>query len=102
MLDFIDPPKQPTMHPVMSADLQAALGAIQWGAEERLEVLKDKKWKLETGEVEMKPVLGHIKYEEGDDGLKIEKCETDDGNEGKIPCKWRVMQSVVALKDAKR
>ena len=42
--------------PVMSADLQAALGAIQ--------VLKDKKQKLETGKLEMKLVLGDIKFEE--------------------------------------
>ena len=49
MLDFVDPPEQPTMHPVMSVDLQAAIGAIQWGVEEQLEVLKDKKQKLETG-----------------------------------------------------
>ena len=102
MLDFVDPPKQPTMHQVMSADLQAALGAIQQGAEEGLEMLKDKKWKLKTGEVEMKPVLGHIEYEEGDDSSKIEKHEPDEGNEGEIPCKWRVMQSVAALKDARR
>ena len=99
MLDFVDPPKQPTMHPVMSADLQAALGAIQQGTEEWLEVLKEKKWKLETGEVEMKPVLGHIKYkEEEDDGSKIEKREPDDEDEGEIPRKWRTAQSVAALR----
>ena len=46
----------------------------------------------------MKPVLGHIKFGEGGNGSKIEKGEPDNGNEGKIPCKWRVMQSVVALK----
>ena len=34
MLDFEDPSVQLTMHPVMSADLQAALGAIQQGVEE--------------------------------------------------------------------
>ena len=59
---------------MMSADLQAALGVIQWGVEERLEVLKKKKRKLETGDVEMKPVLGHIEYEEEEkDNLKAEK-----------------------------
>ena len=91
------------MHPVMSADLQAALGAIQWGAEEWLEVLKKKKRKMGTGEVEMKLVLGHIKYEEeGDDGSKIEKREPDDEDKGEIPRKWRMTQSVAALKDTRR
>ena len=85
----------------MSVDLQAALGAIQWGAEERLEVLKDKKWKLETGKLEMKLVLGHVEFEEGGEGPKVEE-EEDDGKGGKIPCKRRVTQSIVALKDAKR
>ena len=46
MLELVDSPVPSTTHPVMSADLQAALGAIQRGAKERLEVLKDKKWKL--------------------------------------------------------
>ena len=34
MLYCVDPSKQPAAYPVMSADLQAALGAIQQGAEE--------------------------------------------------------------------
>ena len=33
MLELVDPPVPSTTHPVMSADLQAALGAIQQGAE---------------------------------------------------------------------
>ena len=90
------------MHPVMSADLQVALGAIQKGAEERLEVLKDKKRKLEMGEVEMKPVLGHIEFEEDEEGPKTEKREADDTAESKIPHKRRTTQSVAALKDARR
>ena len=66
-------------------------------------MLKEEKRKLETGEVEMKPALGHIKYEEEeDDGSKIEKCEPDDEDEGEIPRKWRTTQSVAALKDARR
>ena len=69
------------MHPEMSADLPAALGAIQWGVEEQLEVLKEKKQKDE----EMKPVLGHIEYEEEeDDGSKVEKHELEDEEEDKI------------------
>ena len=51
----------------------------------------------------MKPVLGHIEYEEeGDDDFKIKKREPDDRNEGKIPPKQRTTQSVAALKDARR
>lgn len=86
----------------MSADLQAALGAIHRGAEEQLEVLKDKKRKLETGDLEMKPVLGHNEFEEGGNGSKAEEEKPGDGKEGKIPRKRRVTQSIVALKDAKR
>ena len=72
----------------MSADLQVALGVIQWGTEERLEVLKEKKWKLETGDIEMKPVLGHIEYEEEeDDGSKVEKHELEEEEDGEIPRK---------------
>ena len=44
------------------------------------------------GELEMKPVLGHIEFEEGGDSLKAEGEEPDNGKEGKIPCKWRVAQ----------
>ena len=88
MWDFVDPPEQPAAHPVMSADLQAALGAIQWGVEERLEVLKEKKRKLETGDIEMKPVLGHIKYEEEEgDSSKVEKHEPEEEKDDEIPRK---------------
>ena len=102
MLELEDPPVPSMTHPVMSVDLQEALGAIQHGAEERLEVLKDKKQKLEMGDLEMKPVLGHIEFEEGGDSSKVEEEEPDDGKEGKTPHKQRVTHSVVALKDAKR
>ena len=43
MLCCLDPPKQSKGHTVMSPDLQAALGAIEQGAEEGLEILRDKK-----------------------------------------------------------
>ena len=72
----------------MSADIQAALGAIQRGTEERLEVLKEKKRKLETGDVEIKPVLGHIEYEEEeDDGSKVGKHEPEEEKEDESPRK---------------
>ena len=41
MLCCVDPPEQSKGHAVMSPDLRAALGDIEQGAEERLEVLKD-------------------------------------------------------------
>ena len=43
MLCCVDPPVQSKGHTVMSPDLQAALGTIQRGAKERLEILKDRK-----------------------------------------------------------
>ena len=46
----------------MSPDLQVALGAIEWGAEERLEILRDKKRQLEASET--KPQLvGHVEVD---------------------------------------
>ena len=105
MLCGVDPPIPSTGHTVMSPDLQAALGTIQQGAKERLEILKDRKRQLEMGEVEIKPVLvGHIQLDEGGGPQKeeAEAGEPDDETEGKIPCKQRTTQSIAALKDAKR
>ena len=105
MLCCIDPPVPFTAHALMSPDLQAALGAIHRGAEEWLEILKDKKRQLKKGEVETKAVLiGHVEVDEGDEPLKkeAEGGEPDDGMEGEIPHKRRVTQSIVALKDVKR
>ena len=91
-------------HAVISPDLQAALGNIQWGAEERLEILKEKKRQLEKGEVETKLVLiGHVELDEGErTEKKMETEEPDYGTQGKIPPKQRVTQSITALRDAKR
>ena len=50
MLCCVDPPEQSKGHAVMSLDLQAALGAMEWGAEERLEMLKDRKHQLEASD----------------------------------------------------
>ena len=64
-----------------------------------MEIIRDKKWKLETNElIEMKPVLGHIEF--GDDAKGEEKEVGASGNEP--PFKHRVTQSVSALKEAKR
>ena len=73
MSELVDPPVPAKAYPVMSKDLQKALGDIQHGAEEQLKVLKDQKRKLETGtQEEMKPVLGHIKMWEDEKVAKME------------------------------
>ena len=103
MLCCVDPPKQPKGHTVMSLDLQAALGAIERGAEERMEVLKQKKHQLEAGET--KPQLvGHVEVDEEGELLKTEAEteEPDDGMEGDGARKQRVTQSIVSIRDAKR
>ena len=50
MLWCVDPPEQTKGQAVMSPDLQAALGAIELGAEERLEMLRDRKHQLEASD----------------------------------------------------
>ena len=71
MLYCVDPTEQPVAHPVMSADLQAVLGAIQRGAEQWLEVLKDKKHQLEASDTKLK-LVGHVELDEKGELLKIE------------------------------
>ena len=60
-----------------------------------MEILRDKKRQLEMGEVETKLVLvGHVELDEGG-GPQKEEAETgepDDGMEGEIPCKRRVVR----------
>ena len=65
----------------MSDDLQKALGVIEKGAEERMEVLKEKKQKLEEGAGEpstmsetVPKLIGHIKKMEVED-VEAEKEE---------------------------
>ena len=82
----------------MSPDLQAAFGAIERGAEERLEILKDKKRQLKASE--MKPQLvGHVEVDEKGELLKIEAEpeEPDEGTEGGGPQKRWVTQSIVLI-----
>ena len=105
MLCCVDPPEQSKGYAVISLDLQAALGAIERGAEERLEILRDKKRQLETGKVETKPVLvGHVELDEGGGPQKeeTEAGEPDDGAEDEIPCKRRATQSITSLKDVQK
>ena len=102
MLYCVDPSEQAAAHPVMSADLQAALGAIQWGTEEWLEVLKDKKRQLEASDTKPK-LVGHVELDKKGELLKIEAEpeEPDEGTEGGGALKRRVTQFIVSIRDAK-
>ena len=105
MLCCVDPPEQSKGHTVMSPDLQAACGAIERGAEEQLEILRDRKRQLEMDEVETKLVLvGHMELDKGGGPQKEETGagEPDDRTEGEIPRKRRATQSIASLKDVKR
>ena len=91
-----------TGRPPISEDLQRALGDIERGAEERMEVLRGQKRALETGtKEEMKPVLGHIEKVETEEVTEAEKEETETGM-ADPPQKRRMTQSVAALKDAQQ
>ena len=103
MLYCVNPSEQPSAHPVMSADLQAVLGAIQRGTEEQLEVLKEKKCQLKASDTKPK-LVGHVELEEKGELLKIEvePEEPDKGTEGGGALKRWVTQSIVSIRDAKR
>ena len=98
MLYCADPSKQPAAHLVMSANLQAALGAIQQGTEERMEVLKQKKRQLEVSETKLK-LVGHVELDEKGELLKIE-AEPEgldkDMEGGGAPKRW-VTKSIVSI-----
>ena len=83
MLCCVDPPEQSKGHAVMSPDLQAALGAIECGAEEQLEILRDKKRQLEASDMQPQ-LVGHVEVDEEGKLLKIEAEpeEPDKGTEG--------------------
>ena len=103
MLCCVDPPKQSKGHAVMSPDLQAALGTIEQGAEERLEMLRERKRQLEASDT--KPQLvGHVEVDEEGKLLKIEAEpeEPDEGTESGCASKRRVTQSIASLRDAKQ
>ena len=71
--NIVDPPKQPTRHPVLSPALEKALSEIEQGAEEWLEAMRAEKQKLETGGAKTETVprlIGHIeKVEEDEDDV---------------------------------
>ena len=102
MLCYVDPSERPAAHPVMSADLQAVLGAIQRGTEKRLEVLKEKKRQLEISDIKLK-LVGHVELDKKGELLKMEAEpeELDEDTEGGGAPKRRVTQSIVSIRDAK-
>ena len=76
IIDVVDPPQTRSRYPVMSPALEQAFSEIEKGAEERLEVLRSKKERVEAGEVstEMVPkLIGHVE--------KVEKKEVDEEGE---------------------
>ena len=87
----------------MSLDLQAGLGAIEQGAEKRLEILRDKKRQLETSEVELQ-LVGHVEVDEKGELLKVEAEpeELDESTEDGGAQKRRITRSIVSIRDAKR
>ena len=102
MLCCVDPPEQSKGHAVMNPDLQVALGAIERGAKEQLEILRDKKRQLKASET--KPQLvGHVEVDEEGELLKIEMEpeEPDEGTECGGALKRQVTQSIVSIRDAK-
>ena len=82
----------------MSTDLRVALGAIERGTEERMEVLKEKKCQLETSDTKPK-LVGHVELDEKGEVLKmeVEPEEPDEDTEGGGAPKRRVTQSVVSI-----
>ena len=113
--NIVDPPKQPTRHPVISLALEKALSKIERGVEERLEAMRAEKQKLETGGVKTEMVLrliGHIeKVEEAEDDvpeqeqMAVKRKEVEDDTtteEENLPTgpRKRKMPSVTKAKQA--
>ena len=68
IIEFVDPSEMKESQPTISADLQKALGAIEKGAQERIEALRAKKERLETSKPaeEMVPkLIGQLEQVEG-------------------------------------
>ena len=85
MINVADPLRSKGTQPVISTDLEQALGSIQKGAEERLEALRSKTRQLTQGETsrETVPVLvGHIKKMEPGDGEEEEDTAKKDEEVG--------------------
>ena len=82
IIDIVDPPQTRSRYLVMSPALEQVFSEIEKGAEERLEVLRSKKERVEAGEVstEMVPkLIGHMeKVEKEDVDEEGEQIEGDD------------------------
>ena len=79
IVDFVDPLEMKGPQPTMSVDLQKALGAIEKGAQERMEALRARKKQLEVGESTKETVpklIGHIEKVEEEEV----KEDTEEGN----------------------
>ena len=101
IFDVVDPSIPATKQPPISEDLQKALGAIERGAEQRMEILKGRKHELEAGSKEdMKPVLGHIEKVETEQA-EVEEKEEEGGVQDR-PRKRRATQSIATLKDERQ
>ena len=87
IIDVVDPPWTRGRYLVMSPALEQAFREIEKGAEERLEALRSKKERTETGEVSMETVpklIGHVeKVEREDVDEEEEPIEGDDPAVGK-------------------
>ena len=91
--EFADPPATKEPQPTISKGLQEALGEIEKGAQERMEALRAKKERLETGksaEETVPKLIGHIEkveeeeIEEGVEGSGVVQKKGDDGTRRKI------------------
>ena len=79
IVDVVDLPQTRSRYPVMSPALEQAFSEKEKGAEERLEVLRSKKERVEAGEVSAETVpklIGHVeKVEEQDLDEQVEQTE---------------------------
>ena len=82
IIDVVDPPQTRSRYPVMSPALEQALSKIEKDAEERLEVLRSKKERVEAGQVSTETVprlIGHVeKVEKKEVHGEGEQMEDDD------------------------
>ena len=64
IINVVDPPQTRSRYPVMSPALEQAFSEIEKGPEERLEVLRSKKERVEAGEVSAETVPKLISHME--------------------------------------
>ena len=82
IIDVVDPLQTRSRYPVMSPALEQVFSEIEKGAEERLEVLRNKKECVEAGEVSAETVpklIGHMEKVE-EEGLDEQMEQTEGGH----------------------